>query len=160
MKKILLIASSLVALGVVAALIYYVSACPCDRIPGVALWGEEVVEPVSDWTFANDTGLCQLQVSNGVLPQSLNLNCMSGDGDLFVSCAQCDGKRWSTTALAHPNGRVKIGDRVYPVVLTRLTDSNALDAAWLARAIKLRNLGRDTPNQRPDHWWSFQLSSP
>jgi len=160
MKKIILITVAAVAALGLLATAYLTTACPCDRIPGIALWGEEQTEPVSDWEFANVVGLCQLQVSDGLLPQSLNLNCMSADGELFVSCSRCESKRWSNTALANPNGRIRIDGKVYQVVMTRLTDPEMLDNAWSARSAKLRNLGRDVSGDRPDHWWSFQLNSP
>ena len=152
-----LIALALVAL---AAGTYIATQCPCDRLPGVFLWGDEQAEPVEDWSFVNDTGLCQLQVSGGVLPQSLNLNCMSDAGELFISCSRCEGKRWSATAVAHPAGALRVGTTVYPVTLRRLTAPDELDRAWTARARKIeRAFNRKVEGDRPDHWWSFQLSS-
>ncbi len=157
-KIVMVVASSIVALLVVGVA-YVALQCPCERTPGFFLSGEVNNEPVSDWAFANDAGLCQLQVSNGILLQSLNLNCMSGDGELYLSCAQCDGKRWSSTALEYPAGKIRIADTVYPVSLSRVTDPEELDFAWQARANKLRRPGREVQTQRPDHWWSFKLTS-
>lgn len=154
-----LIAGLAVLVIAAAGMTYYVASCPCDRTSGIALWGEEQSEPVTDWTFANEAPLCQLQVSNGFLPQSLNLNCMADDGELFISCATCDGKRWSTTALAYPNGKIRINGKVYPVKLKRVTDPEELDRAWLARRNKVLKFGRETGTERADHWWSFQLTS-
>ena len=152
--------AGLVMLGiVVASAVYFVANCPCERTSGVALWGEEQLEPVNDWSFANEAPLCQLQVNNGILPQSLNLNCMEDQGELFVSCAGCEGKHWSTTALAHPNGKIRIHGKVYPVKLQRVTDAEALDRAWAARRNKLLQFGRDTDAGRADGWWSFHLTS-
>lgn len=150
----------LIVLGTAATGLGYVYfSCPCDRTPGFVVWGDERSEPIDDWTFANDARLCQLEVSNGLLPQSLNLNCMADSGELFVSCANCDGKRWSTTALAYPEAKILIGGSIYPVRLERLTDPAQLDRAWDARASKLSQFGREPGPPRPDHWWSFQLSS-
>ena len=123
------------------------------------LRGEVSSERIDDWAFANEVPLCQLQVSNGLLPQSINLNCMSGDAELFVSCSRCEGKRWSSIALIHPNGRIRIGERVYPVILKRLTDPGSLDRSWEFRKAKLEAFGREVTSPRPDHWWSFQLVS-
>jgi hypothetical protein len=152
--------AGLLVLGAVTASVAYVTfRCPCERLPGFVVWGEEQSQPVDDWTFANEARLCQLQVSNGVLPQSLNLNCMADEGELFVSCASCDGKRWSITALAHPDGKILIDGKVYPVRLQRLTDPAQLDRAWAAREDKLTQFGREARPARADHWWSFQLTS-
>ena len=47
--------------------------------------------------------LCQIQVDAGLLPHAINLNCMADGGELYLSCASCDGKRWSTAALNNPS---------------------------------------------------------
>ena len=89
----------LVTLGVVllGGTSYWAVACPCDRTPGLYLRGTEATAPVTDWSFANQIPLCQIQVDAGLLPHALNLNCWStSTGELYLSCARCEGKRWST----------------------------------------------------------------
>ena len=137
----------------------WVTQCPCDRSPGAWLFGEIVEDSVEDWSFANQVGLCQLEVT-GVIPHSVNLNCMADESELFISCARCDGKYWSTRAMESPHGRIKILDSVYPVKMIRVLDNATLDRAWRARANKRR--GRSPENSvppRPSHWWSFRLES-
>ncbi|MGD8417093.1 MAG: hypothetical protein PVH91_08560 [Pseudomonadales bacterium] len=148
----------LLGIGVAAFLAWFFY-CPCDRTPGGYLLGEEARAPVTDWSFVNDVTtvpLCQIQVSTGFLPHSVNLNCMADDGELFLSCASCDGKRWSTAAIAHPAARLRAGGTVYPVTVTRVTDPETLDRAWIARAAKL---GRATDTPRDAGWWSFRVVS-
>jgi hypothetical protein len=128
--------------------------CPCDRTAGGWLLGNEAPEPIKDWSFANKAGLCQIQVA-GVLPHSVNLNCMAADGELFLSCARCDGKTWSTHAIADPDARIRIAGTLYPVTLARVTNNEDLDRAWLARATKL---GRQV-RPRQEGWWSFRVAS-
>ena len=130
--------------------------CPCERIPGGWLLGSEVAEPVDDWTFANAVPLCQIQVQTGFLPHAINLNCMASGGNLYLSCAQCEGKSWSTAAIANPAARLRLGDRVYPVTLTRIEDAATLDEAWRARESKL---ARDPERPREAGWWSFRVES-
>ncbi len=143
--------------GAVLAYAAFSAACPCERTPGGWLFGDVADEPVDDWTFANDVPLCQIQVYRwGVAPHSINLNCMASDGALYLSCAGCDGKVWSTAALAHPAARLRLGDRVYPVRLTRVTDPAVLDEAWNARA---RKTGRGEGTPRQEGWWSFRVAS-
>lgn len=147
-------------LGIVVALVLvaagtYFFYCPCERTPGGWLLGNEVSEPIADWSFANEVPLCQIQVSAG-LPHSVNLNCMAADGEMFLSCSRCDGKRWSTAAVNDPEGRIRVGDNVYPITLQRVVDAPTLDRAWTARGAKTGN-GVGVP--RPDHWWSFQVRS-
>ena len=104
----------------------------------------------------NEVPLCQIQVDAGLLPHSINLNCMADAGELYLSCASCDGKRWSTAVLANPQARLRAGDTVYPVTVTQVEDPVTLDRAWVARAAKL---GRPTDTPRQDGWWSFRVVS-
>lgn len=92
--------------------------CPCGYIPGGPLSGDQFPSPDSDWSFVNDleaVPLCQIEV-DFLIPRSMNVNCMSSGGDLFVSCSQCAGKHWSARALAYPEGKVLAAGRVYAIV--------------------------------------------
>lgn len=151
--RVLLISAAAIA---IAALLGYSFYCPCERVPGVFLLGEEVDQPVADWSFANAEPLCQIQVAGGLLPHAINLNCMSADGALFLSCSRCQGKVWSEAALRDPYGRLRVGNKVYPVHLLRLQTPEQLDIAWQARSAKL---GVPPDQGRPDHWWSFAVTS-
>ena len=145
---------------------FWFFTCPCDRMPGGFLLGPEVDELVDDCAFANDVELCQIQIHAGLLPHSINLNCMAAStGELYLSCSQCDGKRWSNAVLTDTRARIRLGEAVYPVTVTRVTDPDELDRAWAARLGKLENVATsDNPaapleTPRPDHWWSFRLVS-
>jgi hypothetical protein len=154
-----LLSGALVALAVIAgiAVAGWVAICPCERTPGSYLVGPVVAAPVTDWSFVNDdVGLCQIEVRRGILPHSINLNCMSSEGELFLSCARCKGKIWSTAALNNPRARLRMNGVVYPVTLRRIEDAITLDRAWRAREGKL---GRPTDVPRQEGWWSFQAES-
>ena len=69
---------------------------------------------------------------------------MSGQGRLFVSCSDCAGKTWSKYAVEDPSGRIRIGEGVYSVLLTRVEDSSVLDSVWRVRAKKLGEEVRST----------------
>jgi hypothetical protein len=136
---------------------YWALACPCDRVPGLYLRGVEASAPVTDWSFANKVPLCQVQVDAGLLTHALNLNCMATEeGALYLSCAGCDGKRWSTAALQNNEARLRLDGTVYPVTLTRVLDPAELDRAWKARSVKT---GIEDNAPRPDSWWSFRVVS-
>jgi hypothetical protein len=82
MKRILI--AALVAIPAVG-ISYWAIACPCDRTPGLYLRGVEARAPVTDWSFANQVPLCQIQVDTGLLPHALNLNCWATrTGDLYL----------------------------------------------------------------------------
>ena len=131
----------------------YVNVCPCVLVPGLWLRGERVNSPMEDWSFAKEVRLCQVEV-RAWRPHSVNLNCMSTGPELFISCSNCADKSWSKTALEHPRGLIRIDDRLYPVHFERVLDPARLDLAWRTRAMKLNREGA-----RPEHWWSFQLTS-
>jgi hypothetical protein len=153
MKRLIL--AILIVIPVVAVC-YWALECPCGQTPGLYLRGVEASEKVTDWSFANQVPLCQVQVDTGLLPHALNLNCWAdSSGGLYLSCGSCDGKRWSTAAVANNEARVRVGQTVYPVTLTRVADEGQLDRAWASRAVKLP--GADEP--RPGGWWTFRVSS-
>lgn len=152
--KVISFTLGLLTMTVIAVGNIYFFHCPCDRTPGGYLLGEVVVEPIDDWAFVNEAGLCQIQV-NAVLPHSINLNCMSTDNKLYLSCAGCNGKYWSSTAIKNSDARIRINDLIYPVTIKRIIEPATLDLAWTARASKrgvvagVRDVG----------WWSFQVTS-
>ncbi|MEM6999341.1 MAG: hypothetical protein AAF529_01050 [Pseudomonadota bacterium] len=148
------IALLIVLLALLVGAAVYVRSCPCEQMPGLWLTGDTATTPVADWSFANDVGLCQVQVESW-RPHSINLNCMSAQGRLFVSCSRCEGKYWSGVALDNPKAYLRADGTVYPVLLRRLQDDANLDLAWRTRASKL---GLDDV-QRPQHWWSFEATS-
>jgi hypothetical protein len=148
----------------------WTTTCPCDRMPGLVLFGELEEKPVTDWSFANDVPLCALQVYVwGFIPHALNLNCMATpEGELFLSCSQCEPKRWSSAVVQNEPApaRMRLNGRLYPVVLNRVRDEAKLDYIWAARIKKLQVHGgvpynpRPSPDaKRPAGWWSFQVRS-
>ncbi len=142
-----------VAVVLLGAAAVYVSSCPCERVPGLWLLGERIDAPVEDWSFANEVPLCQIEVRSW-RPHSVNLNCMSTGPALYISCSRCEGKSWSSTVLQQPLGLIRMFDKVYPVRFERVLDRQELDMVWRVRAEKLNREGA-----RPDHWWSFRLTS-
>ena len=165
-RSLLQIGGSLAVVGAIGVFLLWFLTCPCDRMPGGYLLGDASDGPVADWSFANDVTLCQVQISAGVLPHSINLNCMATpEGGLYLSCSQCETKRWSNAVLENGRARLRLNGTVYPVTLTRVLESRELDGAWSARVIKLNTLPEPanpapppgTP--RPDHWWSFRVVS-
>ncbi|NKC00785.1 MAG: hypothetical protein GKR90_20130 [Pseudomonadales bacterium] len=143
------------AVLLIAGLLIFTTTCPCTRVPGAYLFGEESNVAVTDWNFANDVPLCQIEVTTW-RPHSINLNCMStDDGTLYVSCSNCAGKVWSQAAVENRVARIRMGATVYPVKVRRVIEASELDIAWTARLAKIKR----EPTPRPDHWWSFHLTS-
>ena len=148
----------------VTAFLGWSMTCPCERTPGGYLFGGSAEEQTADWSFANNVPLCQIQVSAGLLPYSINLNCMAtSTGELYLSCGQCDAKRWGGVVLDNSSLRMRLDGTVYPVTAIRVLDPNELDRAWDARVDKLQvhsspaNPAVPVGTPRPDHWWSFRV---
>lgn len=154
-----------VVVGVLAvAFLGWSATCPCERTPGAYLFGASADGPITDWEFANQVTLCQIQIRAGLRSHSINLNCMATpSGELYLSCSQCSGKYWSVRAANNGRARRRLDGTVYPVQLTRVMDAAELDRAWLARVTKLNSLeapANPAPRPgtpRPDHWWSFRV---
>lgn len=165
--KIVAAAMGGLVITVFAGFMIYSSICPCERTPGGFLFGERAPEPVSDWSFANNVALCQLQVYAGIRPHSINLNCMSSPGgELFLSCSACEQKYWASHVGDNEAAVIRLDGIVHPVTLNRVTDPAILDTAWRARVTKLQTFGGAPVNPipdpnatRPDHWWSFHVQS-
>ena len=168
-KILLVVAATLVLVGVAGGG-YWAMSCPCEGTPGFVLRGEVHEEPVTDWRFANDVSLCQIQISVGWRPHSVNLNCMATPaGDLFLSCSVGARKYWCPRVGSDQPGRLRLDGVVYPVVLNRVMDPSTLDAAWAARVQKLQDPevqavqppgSVSSPDAlRPESWWTFQVRS-
>jgi hypothetical protein len=166
LQRALLSAAAVVVVVLGGGFLAWSATCPCDYTPGGWLFGDEREEPVTDWTFANRVALCQIQVRAGLLPHAINLNCFATrGGDLYLSCSNCDGKRWSGIAANDGWARLRLDGTVYPVMLTRVLDPGELDRVWSARLDKLHSL-EEPANEpvplgspRPDRWWSFRVVS-
>ena len=160
------IVAAVAASLLVTAFLGWSITCPCERTPGGLLFGDQADEEISDWSFANDLSLCQIQVSAGLLPYSINLNCMAtSSGALYLSCGGCDAKRWAGVVLGNSRAKMRLDGTVYPVTATRVMDPDELDRAWAARVDKLQvhsspiNPAVPVGTPRPDHWWSFRVVS-
>ncbi len=91
-----------------------VLACggPMLMFPGGALRGEVVSEPVTDWSFVDDS-FVDLEVRPSD-PYSVELNYTVKDGQLYIDPAE--GRRWLEYLREDPRARVRFGGKVYPVV--------------------------------------------
>lgn len=148
-----------IAFGLIAVVLLGVAythyfVCPCNVWPGGPLAGTLKVGQVDDWSFTNEVPLCQLEV-NGGYTYSINVNCMSSERRLYISCSGCAEKTWAGIALENPDARMRLDDLLYDVSLTRVEDDDLLDQVWQAR---LKKIGAE-PALRPDGWWTFNAVS-
>ena len=152
------LALAFAVLAAIAGFIYWSLNCPCERIPGGYLVGEQSDEVITDWSFVNEVPLCQLQTSAFFIPYSINMNCSSIEKELFVGCMDCETKRWGAALAAQGTARFRINGTVYPVAARRIQEPSAMDHAWLSSSIKAAR-PLDTPRPPDNFWWTFQLTS-
>lgn len=95
----------------VSVLVGLTLACggPMLMVPGGALRGEVVAQPVTDWSFADDR-FVDLEVRPSD-PYSVEVNYTVRDGRLYIDPAE--GRRWLTYIREDPRVRVRFGDKVY-----------------------------------------------
>ncbi len=157
-RTVITLALSFGVLAAISGFLYWSVNCPCERIPGGYLFGEESQEPITDWSFANEMPLCQLQTSAFFMPYSINMNCSSLEEELFIGCMNCEGKRWGAALAERGAARFRINGVVYPVAARRLLEPAEKDHAWLSSSIKAgRPMG--TPRPSDNIWWTFQLTT-
>ena len=101
---------------------------PIFVIPGGALAGTVVSQPVDDWSFVSDH-FVDLE-TRPEDPYSVELNYVVRDGKLYIDPAE--GRTWLEHIRSNPLVRVRFGDKVYPleaVLVGRPGDLEGFDAA-------------------------------
>ncbi len=120
----------LLALAAAVALLPGVG--PCGPVPGGRLDGPVVESPVADWSFAEPFVGCQLELRPED-PHSINASCFVVEGALYVGSWLPSRKRWVGLLADHPEARVRVAGRVYPVVPVRVEDAERRLALLRAR---------------------------
>lgn len=123
------------ALAVVAALLYATRSDPIGPISGRALSGEVEAEPVRDWSFSDEHPLIAVE-TRPAAPHSVTTICFTHEGSLYVPARNAAAKSWPHYATSDPRVRVKIGGRVYPARATRVQDPELQPALIEAAAAK------------------------
>ena len=138
-----IVGAILVCLALVLVVLRFTGLDPRDRIPGLWLTGELVTTPVTDWSFTDQVATIKLQTqSRFLLPHSVTINCLSLNGQLYVSSIYPAGtpRSWNDNVLRDPHVRIKIGNKVYDRTLVLLTDPAEIAAVLQVRAKKYPQL--------------------
>jgi hypothetical protein len=151
----------LAALVVLVALVYYGARLhdgPLGPIPGGPLKsGELVTEPVTDWTFAKDTGEIELQLDSQRQSRTVWFFVLDGKGHVPCSLGFPPGKTWHKQAAIDGHATLRIDGKRYPVVLTKLGDAIVQQMGDTVRAELARKYGELPPTEKGV--WVFQVSS-
>jgi len=115
----------------VAAIFLACSLEPSGERPGLALSGEVVREPVSDWSFTDEIEEIQIETRPWYrLPHSVTIWCVSIDGELYVGASSPDfpeERFWVRNVRRDPDVRLKIAGRIYERHLALITDPEMTD---------------------------------
>ena len=141
---------------------------PVGPLAGGPLLGEQVREPISDWSFTDAHAEIQVQTRIGFLPYSVTTWSLSHQGRLYVPARNGGAKRWVQRVLADPDARIRIAGKVYPVRFERVTRSEETEpvgrlmlAKYLGiEAEQVRALSGPTSDGHPRaEIWIFRVES-
>jgi len=149
MKRVLFIILLIIILAIGGLLF-----SPLSPLPGGALTGEIVEEPVNDWSFAEDERICHFEM-NPPDPYSITVTCIVHEGQLYVGCRSCPSKGWHDYINTDPNARYRVLGKVYNVTAVRVTDPEEVNRVWAARIAK----DGSEPEPAPEDYWVFHLTS-
>ncbi len=116
---------------------------PHDRMPGLWLTGNLVTTPVADWSFTESVPHVEVQTRTWyLLPHSVTINCLSYNGQLYVSSVFPPGesRSWNENVMRDPHVRIKVGNNLYDRSLVLVTDPAEKEAVLQARAKKYPQL--------------------
>tara|TARA_R110002072_G_scaffold1780_10_gene14820 strand:+ start:43663 stop:44157 length:495 start_codon:yes stop_codon:yes gene_type:complete len=129
----------------VIAACFVLAACePQDRRPGNWLSGELVETKVDDWTFTENYQEVFLQTHPWYqVPHSVTVVLATAKGKLYVPSIYYaepkqfpEGKYWNRIVAKNPNIEVKIGEKLYPRSIHRITDEKEFEQGLAALANK------------------------
>jgi len=157
-KKVLKgIAVILVLLVLTILFLYLNLSDPYGPLPGGRLQGEEVTEPVTDWSFVQEYGILTSEVRPSS-PYSIHSGYVFHDGVIYLSSGLGARGRWPYFLLENPNMRLRIGDKLYPVRATRVEDPALFDAIHDTRDSRNPNRPPRTAEERAKIWF-FRIDS-
>jgi hypothetical protein len=132
-----IVGSIIIVLLVVLGILRFTGLNPHERIPGLWLSGSVVTAPVTDWSFTDQVFTLHIQTNTAyLLPHSVTTYCATLNGHLYVGSSNPPVRHWNKEALADPNARLGIGDKIYDVRLVPVTDPAESDALLVNRRKK------------------------
>jgi len=117
---------------VITALI--ISACsPSDRTPGQWLRGKAVETLPQDWAFTDNFQEIYVEVKTPYfIPHSVTIWCGQVGGKLFIGARDPETKNWPGWLDKNHDIRLKIGDNIYSVAASDVSDEVTLEGVRAA----------------------------
>ena len=146
----------------ISILALVVTGCPLGPLPGGHLRGDVHSQPITDWTFVEDTETCQLE-TNPDDPHSVNTWCTGWQGSLYVPTSMILGpvvpseREWVRNVEGDPEVRIRITGTVYELDATQVTDDAEYAGAISALETKYQD-EIDPADRDPEREiWLFRL---
>jgi hypothetical protein len=158
LRWLLRIAAVLVALIALAFFGARFHDGPLGPIPGGPISsGERVSQPVTDWSFAKDTGEIELQLASQQRSRTVWFFVLEGKAYVPCSLDFPPGKTWHKQALADGRATLRIDGKRYSVKLTKVDDAVAQQMREAVRAELSRKYGKLPEGERGA--WLFSVTS-
>ena len=130
MKTVLKMAGAIVICLVLLLVVVSITGFePRQRTPGLWLKGNLVTTPVSDWSFTDQVSTVEVQTRTWyLLPHSVTTYCIAYKGQLYLDSfyrpgvEYPHGRSWNENVARNPHVRLKIGNNLYDVTLSHVTD--------------------------------------
>ena len=142
-----IIVGILVCLVLVLLVLRITGLDPKGRRPGLWLTGNVATTPVADWSFTDKIPTVEIQTRTWYLiPHSVTTNCLSANGQLYLSSGIPAGMQypndrdWHANVARDPHVRMKVGDQLYDRTLSVVTDPVEKAAVLQAREKKYPQL--------------------
>lgn len=127
MKILKILAHATLTILFVLYIAYQFRTDPIGVVAGKRVTGEEVAYP-ADWSFSDEHVLIAVETRVGN-PHSVTTICFVHGGELYVPARDGSTKDWPAYVLADNRVRLKVGDKVYPAALERMTEISIFDIA-------------------------------
>jgi hypothetical protein len=154
MKILKRIGQAILVIAILLAIAYTFRRDPIGPLAGKALTGERMTQTPDDWGFSDE----HMQFAVEVRPEDPHSVTTIGfvhDGALHIPAMNGSEKVWPGIAVADPRVQVKIGERVYPGLATRVTEEKQFEAVLASAAQKYPQF--DEPGDRPPDLWVFRI---
>ena len=147
-----------VTLALAIGLILLFRTEPLAIIPGGRLSGEEVTDPVTDWSFTEQYPTVTLEV-RPLDPFSVNTSSLLYDGVLYVPSGRGGESRWAQFLLQDSSMRLRVGNTLYPVRATHVEDPMLLRELYEAWEQKYPGQEGRTAEEIAQTWF-FRIDEP
>lgn len=144
------ISQAILVIAILLAVAYTFRRDPIGPLAGKALTGERMTQTPDDWGFSGERQLAvEVRPED---PHSVTTTGFMLDGALHIPAMNGSEKDWPSIAVADPRVHVKIGERVYPGLATRVTEEKQFEAILASAAKKYPRF-----EDRPPDLWIFRI---